>query len=108
MNLQGSIFQPLPQVEDGPPAMPRSLLQAAVSHLAIRGKSQEIEQQAPLTVVANGGQRVAAPLQSSLQVAPAIRTVPMDQIELANPAAAHLYQPTEEDLQHAIYYQGTK
>jgi hypothetical protein len=101
------MMQPLPQVEDGPPALPRSLLHVAVSHLAERGKPQQIGQQ-PLTAMANRAQRAAAPMRSNLQVAPAVSTRPMDQIELANPAAAHLYQPTEEDLQHAIYYEGAK
>lgn len=107
LNLQGSMMQPLPQVEDGPPALPRSLLQVAVSHLAVHGKQQQAEPQ-PLTAVANVGQRAAAPMRSNLKVAPAVSALPMNQIELANPAAAHLYQPTEEDLQHAIYYEGTR
>jgi hypothetical protein len=100
---QGSL-NPLPRIEEGPPALPRALSEA-LSSLPPHPAAQHA------TVVANPVASVPAvkstiPVANSRYVSPA-STANVGNIELANPAAKNVQKSMDQDLQHAIYLESS-
>jgi hypothetical protein len=97
---QGS-FQPLPQIEDAPPALPSSLSRALT---ALPNTNSATASRT--TVVANPVRPAASslPVSNSNYVIPASNT---QRIELANPAAKNVQKSMNQDLEQAIYLETT-
>jgi hypothetical protein len=94
---QGS-FQPLPQIEDAPPALPTNLSKALTALPNANTSSRT-------TVVANPV-GIVRPVASTLPVANSNYVTPatnVQGIELANPAAKNVQKSMNQDLQQAIY-----
>jgi hypothetical protein len=97
---QGSI-QPLPQIEDAPPALPSGLNRALT---ALPNANSATASRT--TVVANP----VRPAASSLPVANSNYVTPVSntqRIELANPAAKNVQKSMNQDLEQAIYLETT-
>jgi hypothetical protein len=100
---QGSL-NPLPRIEEGPPALPRALNEA----LSSLPPQLSVEY---ATVVANPVSVVPAvkstiPVANSRYVSPA-STANVGNIELGNPAAKNVQKSMDQDLQHAIYLESS-
>mgnify|MGYP001288014891 FL=1 len=101
---QGSLHQ-LPQIEDVPPALPKSLSQAMlVQSVPIQAPTQTMQRRS-VTVIANSASATQQSVRHDPLVSPTTATTQPGPIELGNPAADRVYQPTAQDLQHAIYYE---
>ncbi len=106
---QGGL-QPLPQIEDGPPALPRSLSQA----LRMAPNTQVNLQQntVPKATVNVNPVTASRPLSSNVPVANSRYVTPTSgttahNIELGNPAAAKVQKTMDQDLQQAIYFEAS-
>jgi hypothetical protein len=106
---QGSL-QPLPQIEDGPPALPRSL-----SHALPTQPNTQINLRhnafAKATVNVNPV-TASRPLSTSVAVAHSPYVTPTagisaNNIQLGNPAAAKVQKTMDQDLQQAIYFEAS-
>jgi hypothetical protein len=100
---QGS-FQPLPQIEDAPPALPSGLSQALTALPNTNSASSS-----KTTVVANPVGAIR-PVLSALPVANSNYVTPVanvQRIELANPAAKNVQKSMNQDLEQAIYLEST-
>lgn len=100
---QGNL-NPLPRIEEGPPALPRALSDA-LSSLPSQPSV------AYATVIANPVSAVPAvkstlPIADSRYVSP-VSTANIGNIELANPAAKSVQKTMDQDLQHAIYLESS-
>jgi hypothetical protein len=97
---QGSI-QPLPQIEDAPPALPSGLSRALT---ALPNTNSATASRT--TVIANPVRPAASslPVANSNYVTPASNT---QRIELANPAAKNVQKSMNQDLEQAIYLEAT-
>jgi hypothetical protein len=102
------LLQPLPQIEDGPPALPTALSQAITM-----GSGSAIQPKSPTRAVAVD---VPGPSASANQT----RTLPKAvagpsrfvtpaaaSIELTNPAAKNVQKTMDQQLQQAIYYEAS-
>lgn len=102
---QGSLQQ-LPQIEDGPPALPGGLMQALTmgSEASLPGgMSTSARAIAAPAAAANAGRSVPkVTIVKSREVAPVSAN-----IELTNPAAMSVQKTMDQDLQQAIYYEAS-
>lgn len=104
---QGNL-QPLPQIEDGPPALPRALSQAATTLASI---PQVASRQPIATGTATANTSAARqPLTTSTldarYVTPTSGVMGAN-IELSNPAAAKVQKTMDQELQQAIYFEAS-
>ncbi len=98
---QGSL-QPLPQLEDGPPALPQGLSQAVV----VQPTMPQSNQLQPAAPQATKQPTVSVVPTTSRFVTP---TAAFDtsHLELSNPAAKNVQKSMDEDLQQAIYFEAS-
>ncbi len=105
---QGSL-QPLPQFEEGPPALPAGLSQALSAQFSTPVNLTQGTIQQP-TVAANPSASVRPVINAvpsnSRYVTPAA-AIDTSHIELANPAAKNVQKSMEQDLQQAIYFEAS-
>lgn len=105
---QGNL-QPLPQLEEGPPALPAGLSQALSAQPGMAVNLTQQTMQRP-TVAANPS-AVLRPVikavpSNSRYVTPAT-AIDTTHIELANPAAKNVQKSMEQDLEQAIYFEAS-
>jgi hypothetical protein len=102
------LLQPLPRIEDGPPALPSTL-----SHAITMGNGAAIQANFPTRVTATA---VPAPSASANYTRPQPKTAEPQShfvtpaaanIELTNPAAKNVQKTMDQDLQQAIYYEAS-
>jgi|GEM_PF-2467721 len=105
---QGSL-QPLPQLEEGPPALPAGLSQALSAQPGTAVNLTQQPMQRP-TVAANPSAVVRPVINAvpsnSRYVTPAA-AIDTSHIELANPAAKNVQKSMEQDLEQAIYFEAS-
>jgi hypothetical protein len=106
---QGSL-QPLPQTEDGPPALPPALSQAMISEF----NTPIALQQAPIARTTVAANKSTAGTANKLNVLPTnsryvtpASAVATGQIELSNPAAKNVQKSMNQELEQAIYFEAS-
>jgi hypothetical protein len=101
-----SLLQPLPHIEDGPPALPSALSRAITMSGGVDYQSTAASQtqlQAAPTANANSSPKArAVTIADSRFVTPAASN-----IELINPAAKNVQKTMDQDLEQAIYYEAS-
>lgn len=103
-----SLLQPLPQTEDGLPALPTALSQA---HIMGSGGSIQpnISSQAQATALPGPTARANSsnsPLKTAVEQSKFV-TPATANIQLTNPAARNVQKTMDQDLQQAIYYEAS-
>jgi hypothetical protein len=101
---QGSV-NPLPRIEEGPPALPRALSAVLSSSPAQPSVGYATVAANPVTAVP--AVKSTLPIANSRYVSP-VSTANVGNIELRNPAAKNVQKTMDQDLQHAIYLESSE
>lgn len=98
-------LQPLPTIEDGPPALPSGLSRALAVRGDAGGQTNFAVAQSPSAPTATAN---ASPQTTKLSIAPSRFVTPAaNNIELTNPAAMNVQKTMDQDLEQAIYYEAS-